>query len=79
MDAKQLGNILASTLGDLPAGEEVPEGHLYAACMGHADLDTFQAAVGLLVAAGLVVRRPGPCLMATDRLREVLGRLAGVK
>ena len=69
-DIRQLGNVLASALAE--SDEPTPEGMLYAALMCNGcDIHSFQAAVSLLLAAGLVERLPGPQLRATTKLREM--------
>ncbi len=70
MDTKQLANVLAATLAETDA--EVPEGHLYAAVMGHTGLDQFQTCVDVLAKLGLIERKSGPCVKSTPKLRALV-------
>jgi len=74
MDVRNIANVIASTLAEDFPGEDIPEGHLYVPFMAYG-LDPFQAAVGVLVGAGLLERRPGPCLRTTKRLLDVVAGL----
>jgi hypothetical protein len=63
--ARQLALALAETLAE--TGQPIIEGHAYARLMGQVDLDTFQAAVHALRAAGLVAVS-GHVMTATEEL-----------
>lgn len=68
---KEIATILTSVL--VQTLDPVPEGHLYSACMGQCDLDTFQLAVGAPKVAGLLENTGGSRFLvaATDKARAL--------
>lgn len=67
MNAKMLATVILSTL--VETLEEVPEGHLYAACMERTDIGTFMRAISALAETGFIERHMGPTVRATAKAR----------